>query len=234
MTELEYDAMTDPDLDRALADVEAAIDYRLRNLEVTCPGEHEYEPNCTHGANNDPVLKGLRAAAAAVRRLQGERDAEREAWAALRAENDKMFSALATAEVHAKGHSLNVLSLMKFNDQLKEEIAALREQVAERESVCNDSYDALEYFRCAWRRCSTTSSRHGEALRTEVFRLQAEVAALREQLAAANERWERLMAGLKTGGLPTDLPINAHDNALRYVKTLMATLEAEARQKGTP
>ena len=51
--------MTDPDLDRALADVEAAIDYRLRNLEVTCPGEHEYEPNCTHGANNDPVLKGL-------------------------------------------------------------------------------------------------------------------------------------------------------------------------------
>jgi hypothetical protein len=67
--------MTDPDLDRALADVEAAIDYRLRNLEVTCPGEHEYEPNCTHGANNDPVLKGLRAAAAAVRRLQGERDA---------------------------------------------------------------------------------------------------------------------------------------------------------------
>ena len=195
--------MTDPDLDRALADVEAAIDYRLRNLEVTCPGEHEYEPNCTHGANNDPVLKGLRAAAAAVRRLQGERDAEREAWAALRAENDKMFSALATA-------------------------------AAERESVCNDSYDALEYFRCAWRRCSTTSSRHGEALRTEVFRLQAEVAALREQLAAANERWERLMAGLKTGGLPTDLPINAHDNALRYVKTLMAALEAEARQKGTP
>jgi len=43
--------------------------------------------------------------------------------------------ALATAEVHAKGHSLNVLSLMKFNDQLKEEIAALREQVAEREEA---------------------------------------------------------------------------------------------------
>lgn len=184
MTELEYDAMTDPDLDRALADVEAALD-RL--------GTTDGDAKFVIAALGKGWFRTL-----AVRLLRERSGCEECLLRAERAE-----AALATAE-------------------------------AERESVCNDSYDALEYFRCAWRRCSTTSSRHGEALRTEVFRLQAEVAALREQLAAANERWERLMAGLKTGGLPTDLPINAHDNALRYVKTLMATLEAEARQKGTP
>jgi hypothetical protein len=70
--------------------------------------------------------------------------------------------ALATAEVHAKGHSLNVLSLMKFNDQLKEEIAALREQVAEREDAafkagwnagkaCHTGIATLTEARAVWR-----------------------------------------------------------------------------------
>ena len=103
-----------------------------------------------------------------VRRLQGEVELQRgqlsmeeRAHVTILERAEAAEAALATAEVHAKGHSLNVLSLMKFNDQLKEEIAALREQVAEREDAafmagwnagkaCHTGIATLTEARAAW------------------------------------------------------------------------------------
>jgi len=140
--------MTNPDLDRALVLADEML------------GRHYF--------TGDEHLVTL-AAAVRLRRLQGEVELQRgqlsmeeRAHVTILERAEAAEAALATAEVHAKGHSLNVLSLMKFNDQLKEEIAALREQVAEREDAafkagwnagkaCHTGIATITEARAVWR-----------------------------------------------------------------------------------
>jgi hypothetical protein len=48
--------------DRLLEALRTIIAERVRNLEATCPGEHDYEPDCTHGVNHCPIIAIAKAA----------------------------------------------------------------------------------------------------------------------------------------------------------------------------
>ncbi len=72
--------MSDRDV---VARLETMLVSQMRRNEVTCPGEHEYEPYCTHGNDHDPVVVGLRAAlvdvCALVERCE-QAEQERDTW----------------------------------------------------------------------------------------------------------------------------------------------------------